>query len=138
MAGVDSAVKRKRLDEEEDEDVNTPISKRTAEAPDVAGPVIGVAKKARNKVFEAIYRELFEHIHDYVAGPGHSSKAAREVAAIDCAEEKFAKVCSPQHGRRGGVQAGRLSRDSGFSRVSLSIPGRRKIQMRLLPPSVRN
>lgn len=89
--------KRKRSDEEggEDEDEDEDVDV------DVGSLTVGVAGRARNKLFEAIYRELFEHIYDYVAGPAKAS--AREVAAINISStqgEKFAKVCSPQHGRR--------------------------------------
>lgn len=87
--------KRKRLDDEEEEDEQEEEEDED-EDEDVGSLIVG---KVRNKLFEAIYRDLFEH---RVASPGHSAKAAaREVAAItSAAEEKFAKVCSPQHGRR--------------------------------------
>lgn len=66
-------------------------AKRSAVTADA--PTAGLAKKLRNRVFEAIYRDLFEQIGDRATGP--SPKGGREVEAIEGAQEKFVEVCPP-------------------------------------------
>lgn len=53
-------------------------------------PTIDLAKKSRDRVFEAIYRDIFERIDGRVAGSKDSSLEGE----LEGAEKKFAEVCS--------------------------------------------
>lgn len=103
MAGVSgTSGKRKRLDESILDGLKFP-AKRTAVASDSDGtPTVAVdlAEKSRDGVFEAVYRELFERVHDCAAGSGNlPNDQVQEVRAVEGVERKFAKVCNPRHGR---------------------------------------
>lgn len=99
--------KRKRSDESIPDGLESP-AKRTAVilysdgTPTVA--VNGLAEKSRDRVFEAVYRELFERVHDCAAGSDGTgiNDQMQEILMreiIGGAEKKFAKVCNPRHGR---------------------------------------
>lgn len=132
--------KRKRSDESISDGLESP-AKRTAVTSDSDGtPTVAVdlAERSRDGVFEAVYRELFERVHDHdcAAGPDNPPNDQVQEALAIGVEGKFAKVCNPRHGRE--PAAGGSFRHLGNSQVLLSTPGQKKTQKRLSSLPVRN